>query len=106
MLEFDIILRPTVAKLPQPIGTFDMNTDDLKSFLSELWGFIPFTALFNATGQPAMSVPLGWSSNLPIGMQFAGRFGDEVTLLQLARQLEIEVPWANKIPKIVSDLSV
>lgn len=106
MLEFDIILRPTVAKLPQPIGTFDMNTADLKSFLSELWGFIPFTALFNATGQPAMSVPLGWSNNLPIGMQFAGRFGDEVTLLQLARQLEIEVPWANKIPKIVSDLSV
>jgi len=104
MEDYDIILRPTVAKLPQPLGTFDMNTDDLPAFLNALWGFIPFTALFNATGQPAMSVPLGWASGLPVGVQFAGRFQDEATLFQLARQLEIEKPWAQKIPDTVSEV--
>jgi len=100
MREYDVILRPTTAKPPQPIGTFDMNTDDLQSFLKALWGYIPFTALFNATGQPAMSVPLGWADGLPVGMQFAGRFGDEETLFQLARQLEVESPWADRRPSM------
>ena len=54
----------------------------------------PFNNLFNATGQPAMSVPLHWSrDNLPIGVQFAGRFGEECTLLKLAAQLESARPW-------------
>jgi len=100
MREYDVILRPTTAKPPQPIGTFDMNTDDLQSFLKALWGYIPFTALFNATGQPAMSVPLGWADGLPVGMQFAGRYGDEETLFQLARQLEVESPWADRRPSM------
>ncbi|MFM8868360.1 MAG: amidase [Ilumatobacteraceae bacterium] len=100
MREYDVILRPTTAKPPQPVGTFDMNTDDLQSFLKALWGYIPFTALFNATGQPAMSVPLGWADGLPVGMQFAGRYGDEETLFQLARQLEVESPWADRRPSM------
>ena len=101
MQEYDVILRPTTAQPPQPIGTFDMNTDDLQSFLKALWGYIPFTAMFNATGQPAMSVPLGWADGLPVGMQFAGRYGDEETLFQLARQLEDESPWADRRPSMV-----
>jgi amidase/6-aminohexanoate-cyclic-dimer hydrolase len=104
MRDYDMILRPTTAKPPQPVGTFDMNTDDLQSFLKALWGYIPFTALFNATGQPAMSVPMGWANGLPVGMQFAGRLGDDATLLQLARQLEVESPWADRQPEMVTAL--
>jgi len=53
------------------------------------------------TGQPAMSVPLYWSKdNLPIGMQFIARFGDETTLFQLAAQLEKAQPWRDRKPSI------
>jgi len=63
--------------------------------------FIPFTPTFNATGQPAMSVPLYWNGdNLPVGTHFAGRFGDEATLFRLAAQLEEARPWATRKPPI------
>lgn len=61
----------------------------------------PNTQIFNMSGQPAMSVPLYWNDQgLPIGTQFAGKFGDEKTLFQLAAQLEAARPWAQKIPAI------
>ncbi len=56
--------------------------------MERVFGFIPFTPLFNITGQPAMSVPLDWNADgLFIGLQFAARFGDEATLFHLAAQL-------------------
>lgn len=62
----------------------------------------PNTQVFNMSGQPAMSVPLYWNSaGLPIGAQFAGRFGDEVTLLRLARQLEQVRPWEPRLPPLL-----
>ncbi len=61
---------------------------------------VPNTQVFNMTGQPAMNVPLWWNDEgLPIGVQFAGRFGDEATLLRLATQLEQARPWAEKLPE-------
>lgn len=59
----------------------------------------PNTQLFNQTGQPAISLPLRWNdAGLPIGVQLAGRFGDEATLFRLSRQLEEARPWADKLP--------
>lgn len=57
--------------------------------------------MFNATGQPAMSVPLYWREDgLPIGSHFVGRFGDEATLFRLAAQLEAARPWTDRRPKV------
>ena len=62
------------------------------------FAFIPFTPVWNVTGQPSMSVPLYWNGDgLPIGTMFTGRFGDETGLLRLAGQLERARPWAKRI---------
>jgi Asp-tRNA(Asn)/Glu-tRNA(Gln) amidotransferase A subunit family amidase len=64
-----------------------------------LFDWIPYTPLFNLTGQPAMSVPLYWTPDrLPVGVMFAGRLGEDATLLQLAAQLERAQPWRDKRP--------
>jgi amidase len=63
--------------------------------------FVPFTPLMNATGQPAMSVPLFWNdAGLPIGAHFTAPYGDEATLFRLAAQLEEARPWAHKRPPV------
>jgi amidase len=65
--------------------------------------FVPYTPVFNVTGQPAMSVPLFWNDGgLPIGVHFAARFGDEATLFRLAGQLEAARPWSSRHPKVSS----
>jgi Asp-tRNA(Asn)/Glu-tRNA(Gln) amidotransferase A subunit family amidase len=78
-----------------------MSTDDQAAYLAALLSFTTYSQIFNATGQPAMSVPLAQSkSGMPIGIQFASRLGDEATLLRLAAQLEISSPWRDRLPRL------
>src|SRR5207244_10754984 len=86
---------------PVPLVTCDPTPDNPMQGIFRAAQFVPFTPIFNATGQPAMSVPLFWNrENLPIGVQFAGRFGDEATLFRLAAQLEQARPWAGRWPTL------
>ncbi|MDO1583231.1 amidase [Rhizobium oryzicola] len=99
---FDVLLMPTMARPPARIGEIDVKDhDDLSSIIETFHSFSPFTALFNASGQPAMSVPLHWNSEqLPIGSHFAAPFGGEPLLFALAAQLEQALPWAHRLPPV------
>ncbi len=91
-------LTPTLAEPPPPLGSFESADDPLYG-LSRSAAFVPFTPIVNATGQPAMSVPLFWNGEgLPIGTHWVGRFGEEATLFRLAAQLEAARPWAARWP--------
>jgi amidase len=97
----DVLLTPTLAELPAPLGTFDSPPGEPLTGLFRAAAYVPFTPPFNVTGQPGISLPLYWSgSGLPIGVQFVGRFGDEETLLSLAGQLEQASPWAARRPPV------
>ncbi|RJP66964.1 MAG: amidase [Candidatus Abyssobacteria bacterium SURF_17] len=99
--EYDIVITPTLAEPPVPLGTFDSPPDNPLQGLLRAGEFVPFTPVCNFTGQPAMSVPLFWNAEgLPIGVHFIGRFGDEATLFRLAAQLEQARPWANRRPPV------
>lgn len=98
---YDVILTPTMALPPVPLGTLSLSNQDPAANLGALLQTIGFTQLFNASGSPAMSMPLAWNAaGLPIGIQFAGRFGDEGTLFRLAGQLEEARPWFDRRPPI------
>ena len=97
---YDILLTPTCTIAPRPLGTFDPDGEGADLF-DQLGAHETFTALFNATGQPAISLPLEESDDgMPVGMQFVGRFGDEATLLRLAVELEQARPWALRRPAV------
>jgi amidase len=100
---YDLLLSPTLAKPPVPLGTLRTDNPDLNAYRQGLVEFIPFTQLFNMTGQPSMTVPLHWSeAGLPIGVMFSAPFGDEATLFRVAAQLERAKPWFDKIPALLS----
>lgn len=99
----DAFLTPTTARPAAPLGEIDQNKAGLSAidWTRQVFEYVPFTALFNTTGQPAISLPLHWTpAGLPVGVQLAGRFGDEATLLRLASQLEIARPWRDKRPRL------
>ena len=96
---YDILLTPTQAVPPPKLGSF--SPKKLSRAIQLMNNMTTFTYVYNITGQPAMSVPLYWTSeNIPIGVEFASPFGDEATLFRLAAQLEQERPWIDKKPPI------
>jgi amidase len=97
--QYDAILTPTLASPPVPVGYFD-EVDPAENFERQK-RFTPWTALYNSSGQPAVSVPLHWTDGgLPIGVMLAGRMGDEATLISLSAQLEAAAPWRDRRPLI------
>lgn len=94
--KFDLWLTSTLGTPPVRLGTLDIDERDLTKGFLPLFDYVPFTALQNLTGQPAINLPLYWNgAGLPIGVQFAAPFGDEITLLQLAVELERARPWSH-----------
>lgn len=97
---YDVILNPTLAKPPVQLGALSLSPASINAFTKEVTEFGPYTALYNVTGQPSMSVPLSWTNDgLPVGLMFSGRFGADATLFRLAAQLEKARPWALRRPK-------
>lgn len=97
---YDVLLSPTLTTPPVKLGKLSLDQDKA-SYEQEAISVSAFTSLFNATGQPAMSVPLHWSAEgLPVGVMFAGRYGEEALLFQLAAQLEKAAPWFNQLPTV------
>jgi Asp-tRNA(Asn)/Glu-tRNA(Gln) amidotransferase A subunit family amidase len=117
---YDIIMSPILAGLPLRIGQNSPTAKEkiamrvvdgihspwlmkslMRAIAAKSFAFAPFTAQFNMTGQPAISVPLFWSDGgLPIGIQFAGKLNADGLLLRLARQLELARPWAGRRPPV------
>jgi amidase len=96
---YDAMLTPTVALPPRPVGWFD-EVEPEQNFIRQTQ-FTPWTALYNLSGQPAVSVPLHWTGEgLPIGVMLAGRMRDEATLISLSAQLEAARPWQHRHPAI------
>ena len=122
--EFDALLTPTLTTPPFVIGALQPPGHELVALRAlgrlraggvlrlagaldkaakRVFDWIACPPVFNVTGQPAMSVPLAWNAaGLPIGMHFAGRFGDEATLFRLAGQLEAARPWFSRRPPLAT----
>lgn len=99
---FDLLLTPCLAEPPPRIGDVVGTPEDPWHGAARATVFACYTAPFNVTGQPAMSVPLDWeaSENLPIGTQLVGACGREDLLLRVAGQLEAARPWADRRPVV------
>ena len=100
---YDVWLTAALTEPPVPLGSFDSTPEEPLKGLWRAVEFVPFTALANITGQPAMAVPLFWNrEGLPLGVQFVGRYGDEAALFRLAAQLEQARPWAARLPPVAA----
>ncbi len=98
---FDLLLTPTLGEPPVPHGTFDSAPDNPLGGFFRSAAFVPFTAQFNVSGQPAINLPLHWNDDgLPIGVQLVAAFGREDLLLRVAAQLERAQPWADRRPPV------
>lgn len=120
--QYDLLLTPTLGMKPFKIGALQtskiedqalrlMNALGISSLVrytgliekiaSKIFQWIPYPPLANITGQPAATVPLYWSTdNLPVGVMFTGRNGDEATLFKISAQLEKAQPWFNRVAQL------
>ncbi|MBC8945114.1 MULTISPECIES: amidase [Xenorhabdus] len=102
LVSYDIFITPTLTQLPRPMGYYDMSEPDIDRYNAK-WADSVFAYPFNITGQPAISLPLGWSDDgIPIGIQLVGRYGDEATVLQVSAQLEQAMPWKGRRPSVIA----
>jgi amidase len=100
---WDLLLTPTVAELPLPLGVIANNPDNPLEAIERAFQFIPFTPAFNMSGQPAINVPVEWTdTGLPVGVQLVAAYGREDVLLRVASQLETAKPWAHRTPDVGS----
>ena len=100
---YDAFVSPILSRPPAPHAEINQNRAGMTAmeWTRQVFSYVPFTPIFNTTGQPAVSLPMHWTPNdLPIGVQIAGRLGDEASLFRLAAQLEEARPWANKRPAV------
>ena len=95
---YDVLLSPVLASPPVKLGTINMNTSDMKTYVERLTQYSPFTGIFNQSGQPSMSVPLYRTKDgMPVGSMFSAAFGNENLLFSLAGQLERAEPWIDSL---------
>jgi amidase len=100
---YDALLTPALAERPLPLGTLDPDAPDPMATFTRSGLFTPFTPVFNASGQPAISLPLyEGEDGLPLGVQIIGRPAGEAQLLTIAGQLETAQPWAGRRPVLES----
>jgi len=96
----DILLTATLAEPPARVGRFNHDTTDYVAYRTGpagIFAYSPFCAIFNASGQPAASLPLGWSfAGLPIGIHLAAAFGQDELLIALCAEVERAAPWGAK----------
>jgi amidase len=96
---YDLLLTPALAERPMAIGDCNGVGEKPLADLARSGAFTPFTSLFNITGQPAISIPIGFGEdNLPTAVQIVGKPLGEDTLLQVASQIEAARPWAQHRP--------
>jgi amidase len=98
---WDLLLTPTLAELPVPLGTFANDPENPMAVMKRAGQFVAFTPPFNMSGQPAISLPLEWTAGgLPVGVQLVAGYGREDVLVRIASQLEQAKPWADRTPNI------
>jgi amidase len=96
---YDVLVTPTLGAPPPELGWFTAAGAEQEG--RRIASFIPYTAQFNMTGQPAVSLPLHWSvDGLPVGVQLVAAYGREDVLVRLAAQLEQAAPWAERRPVV------
>lgn len=96
---FDLLVTPTVGAPPPELGWFAAAGPEQEG--PRIGGFMPYTAQFNVTGQPAVSLPLHWTEDgLPVGVQLVAAFGREDLLVRVAAALEQAAPWADRRPPV------
>ena len=101
---WDLLLTPTLAEPPAPLGTFANDLAAPMTPMARAAAYVPFTSPFNSSGQPAITLPLHWNdAGLPIGVQLVAAYGREDLLLRVAGQLEAARPWAHRHPPFGSD---
>ncbi len=102
MTQWDVVVSPTLSEPPARIGRFAHATEDYEAYRigpDGVFAYSPFCAAFNASGQPAASLPLYWTADgLPVGVHLGAAFGEDEMLISVCRELELARPWFDRRP--------